>query len=232
MRKGVAFTLVGTGVALVLASGTLNGAILSDLLTPGSTITIGDKVFGDFYFSTTCPVPASSITADAIQYGPLHYALVFGAGFLAPPGDVCDIRLGYSVTITSPGYYFETVSLSVVPNPFGGTGAISVSEGLYKTGFGMDMVGFMNVSLTDMADPPPEATDDILIHEWVSPPGEWLEVNKLWAFKDVMLVGGDKGVGLSIITQDYLQAIPEPAEVGTITLLAAGLGAFLLRRRA
>lgn len=230
MRRTVVSAVVGTGIAMVVSFNSTQAAVtLGDLITgPITTLTVGDKIFGDFKFQTACPLSASQIAVSTVQYNQYHYALVFTGPLMASDGVSCDFMLGYSVSV-APGYEnypIQSISLSFVPTVLGSGGMIGIGESVYTGGFGIGGIAQASVGLTDLEDPPGEAVQmDVL---GVNPPA-----TKLWVLKDVYVAadpGAGNAVGATIITQDF-QEVPEPAQTATALLLATGLGAILLKRK-
>ena len=230
MRRTIVSAIVGTGIAMVVTIIPAQAALtLGDLITsPNNTITVGDKIFGDFKFQTACPLTASQIAVSTVQYNQWHYALVFTGPLMASDGMACDFMLGYSVSV-APGfsqYPIKSISLSFVPTVLGSGGLIGIGESVYTGGFGIGGIAQASVGLTDFEDPPGEPAQMDVLN--VTPPA-----TKLWVLKDVYVQanqGVGNAVGATIITQDF-QEVPEPAQTATAVLLLTGLGTMLLKRK-
>jgi len=189
---------------------------LGTLSTPGNFTTVpspvGNLTFSDFTYSTSpkgsLPV-VGDVSVKDFAAG-TENGLQFSGAFTAPAGTVVDYAITYTVTAPQ-GVLLTNATLSGVFNSFGGTGTVSVGETLINpaTGNAFASLSINNGSISDTIS--------------------FAGLNSIEVQKDIDLIGGSNGAGISIINQGYSSSvIPEPT---SMALLGIGLsGLFTLRR--
>jgi hypothetical protein len=148
-------------------------------------------------------------------FGPSD-GLTFSGAFFAPAGTTVDYEINY--TITAPkGFNFTDALLGVVFNvPVGSTGTVSIGESLFDASTGLPLGNALGLSVSS----PP----GIDLAATVFPP-----VHSINVVKDIILVGGSLGAGISVVQQGFSSStIPEPH---SLVLLAIGMGGFFTVRR-
>jgi len=140
--------------------------------------------------------------------------LTFSGAFFAPAGQVVDYKIQYVVTAPA-GFVINDAVSSAVWNLLGGTGTGSISE-----------------ILTPLNAPPgtPPVGLNIISPNVGGVPTTFPGFNSFLVQKDILLVGGTNGIGVSVVNQGFssVPAIPEPT---SMALLGIGLiGLFGSRR--
>ena len=139
MKKSLSF-MVGCATLLVVcgSQARAQSVTLSSLLSPGATITSGDKVFSGFSYlvnpvsSPDMPTAASIFVTPEIVAG--NYGLLFNALWHANPGNGTETAfLSYTVTVTAPNTFITDVHLDGDPIVNGGNGSASVTEQVSDT---------------------------------------------------------------------------------------------------
>ena len=206
------------GVAILAASA--HAVSLSALINSNGSIVFDDKKFsnfrlvafgsGDYYFD-----PAA-IEVNGYMFGP-DPGLEFTGLMFANTGAVLNVNIKFDVEVLDPlkrivdigltfnGSYIDGGQTQIVDSAF--VGIQNVGQGfVYATPVGTKL------------------TDHLLLQDPVN------GYEKIRVVKDISLLGGPKGTAkISYIGQSFSQVIiPEPA---TMTVLAAGLGSLLIRRR-
>jgi hypothetical protein len=204
-------------------------------LAPGQTISlatvidnslnvqIGDKRFGDFFFSylDTDGIAANDLTRSNVNLTALANNFGFGVSFQQPllaVGPVTkDIVFKYTATVTDPNFLISDIHLSITGSA-GNGGLGTVGEDTFVGGFGATNVGHLQASI-------PVSSSDVSTANIVPP------VMKLWVQKDVIVTGGNAANGfasITIIDQTFSQ-VPEPS---TALLVGLGLiGAVAVKRK-
>jgi hypothetical protein len=212
--------------ACVVAAPVTNAAILSDLLVPGATFTVGPLTFGDFTWSTSQGTDPSQVTINPYNSGTTYGICIQGplsVGFLFP--QIVDIGLTYTVTAAAPiiGGLHNEVNLGGF-----GASAVIISENV-KSGslgplVGYSTIGAANGAYTDLIDPPGELAPPQTLADVIN----WTPVSKVWVNKDILMAAGANSmVAATIIYQGF--SVPEPS---TYAMLAGlGLVGFALYRR-
>jgi len=119
-------------VVLGVFSTQARAVTLASLLTTGATITVGDKTFSDFTYSTTgSGMPAAiNVNVTGINNA-LGVGLEFQGNFTAFPAPTSsDALLGYNVTVNTPGVLITDWHLSSNPSfsNNSGTGSINITD--------------------------------------------------------------------------------------------------------
>ena len=199
---------------------------LGDLIDSGASITLGDKIFGEFHFAAA-DFNSHDATVTPSQSGSTYY-LTFQGPWVVANGAAADISLQYTVE-TSSGHPLITMIDQAYVLSASGTGMILIGETVRTGGFAGTTVAQSSLSYlppdSDLEDPAGEAIEgDNLI---IDPPQ-----SKLWVTKDVFFAADDNSiVGPTTIVQSFHQI--GVADGGT-TVMMLGLalsGVGLLRRR-
>jgi hypothetical protein len=188
---------------------------LANLVGTGGTLTIDDKTFSNFGYSSTAD--ASELDAEAVNLIVSAYSSG-GVDYLDWSGLILvnnshgssdllgDLKLTYTVT-ANPGS-INLIDQQYTPNAIPAFGQIIIGETVYN---GTAIVGNSTLTLnpTDLSDPAPEPGDNLTIN-----PSE----NQLSVVKDITIdaFAGDL-VGLSDVEQSFHQTttpVPEPASAG------------------
>jgi hypothetical protein len=176
------------------------------------------ETFNNFTFSASVIPPgtpaldASGVGVSAYHAG-LEAGLQFSGAFFAPAGTIVDYKIAYVVTAPA-GFKLTDAILGVTYNSFGGSGSVSVGESFFNAATG-DGIGSLNLS-----NPPGTP---------VSSSTTFPGLQSILVEKDILLVGGSNGAGISIIDQGFSSSgVPEPA---SWALLGIGMTGFLAFRR-
>jgi hypothetical protein len=212
---------------LFLAVAPSHAVLLSDLITSGGTLQVGDKIFGNFTWGGTGgPGSASGINITGIGtgIGTDLYGIQIAGGLSQVGIGTSDWQLGYSVTV-APGYNNEISDIHQYSN-FGGTPGsyVNVTEDVLDAPGGVVVASShlgqgVNYAYLDQTDPPAELNDSLVL---ATP------LHAVWVEKDILLqaFGPTDDVSMSILQQRFSQvpAIPEPTIMGFFSL---GLGALV-----
>jgi hypothetical protein len=193
---------------------------MDQLLPAGNFAVVGPEpdTFSNFSFSSSAipagtPVlPASQLNVSEFHSGPEN-GLEFSGAMFAPAGTIVDYKISYIVTAPVGQSIFDAF-LGVTYNvPVGSTGLVSIGESLFNAVTGAP-IGALTVSS------PPGTIGDMIT---------FAGVQSILVKKDIFLLGGSLGAGVSIIDQGYSSgAVPEPA---SMALLGIGLSGLLTFRR-
>ena len=235
VRLAAAFCAAVVVVALpgsVLAQSTVNTTL--DSFLPGGNnaggLTIGDKRYSNFTFSSTGDAPIDADTIDVALTGSdtqhqIRFSFVRDA-LEAPGGQTTDVVICYQVDVIG-NQLINGVGLAFDPSVVGGTAgaaAASVSETVQTTDESPLMPGSDSdiALLTVFHDGPGElgdnATDSLVINP----------TRSLLFCKDILVSSRPEGGRVAISTVDnFVTQVPEPASAA----LLVGAGGILLARR-
>lgn len=207
----------------------------------GGEIQVGDKLFSDFFVSTSSTVGnfVQVPTLDSINVSGTQsngeWGIVFNAIWEVRPGESVDTSLQFRVRTTDPDFWIvgNTLGIAGVQNTIT-AGSVSVSEQVYREkylGLGGNLLQepiavkeAYYISFTDKQTFDQQSFAEVVVvdDDVVLVP---VAVQEAWIVKDIGLDGGlnlpgnDTGVAsLSLVAQTFAQ-VPEPA---TIVLLATG----------
>lgn len=127
--------LIAFSMVLIGSADLARATFLSDLLTPGATLQVGDLLFSNFTYQQTGDMPA----ADAVNVSPFtaisgDNGLMFQAAFADMlGGSGSDALIGYNVSTITAGTSISGANLAGVPTVLGGTGVMSVTESFLPT---------------------------------------------------------------------------------------------------
>jgi hypothetical protein len=221
---GASFASLGNSQVIALNPGqSINFSQFTS--TNGSSVLVGDKLFGNFSFQygDTDTNLSNDLLPTAFTLTALSNNVGFGISFSGPmsvTGNVTDdVVFRFSITVTNSSQLISDVHLDYNGTVLG-SGFSSVTESVFTGGFGgnlIDQIDVFNVGGSNQLSaaanlPTPEQT--------------------VYVEKDVIFGGGAAGslnaASISIIDQTFSQ-IPEPT---TILLSVAGLATlFFVKRR-
>lgn len=203
--------------------------VLQTLIGQGS-VQVGDKLFDQFFYSSTGDMPdASGVNVIPIVDAYGNYGLRFQGGFVDLYGDgPSDALISYRVTVTEPGFLISDVHLSGNPSVFG--------KKCHSSRYGCQASGVLGVTETFLLDDP---FTELVIYDIDPGPSQLVDwallttpLQTLHVQKNILAFADKKKTvaTLSFIDQTFSQvtAIPEPS---TISLLIVGLAAAWQMRR-
>ena len=221
-RSLVALAISLAGLPCFAATIIGDPVLLSTLLVPGQSMTVGDKIFTEFGYSFTGEMPGPTlVNVIPIQDDFGNFGIRFQGGFmdLASSPGASDALITYMVE-AGPGFLISDAHLAGNPNVMGTVGAISVTETFLPLGqqgeYTLEIFDDENIDEAQLMD----AVDFL-------PP-----VKKLSVQKDILgiAVTGGQSVTLSMVDQSFSQVvIPEP--ITLVSLIAGAIAIGLLRPR-
>jgi len=205
---------------------------LAELISTGDSITIGDKTFGNFGFSSSDFSSSDAVVTPSVDGNGIYY-LSFSGPWVAI-SSTKSLNFEYSIATTSGQRLISAIDQSFVLSAAGTAGSISVTETASNGSPTGPTIGQSTLSFVaglppalDLEDPVAEAGDDLIIEGASS---------RLHILTSVLLEANRVGiVGASTITQSFHQVRPGIAvsESGaTVAMMGATLlGLGYLRRR-
>jgi hypothetical protein len=205
---------------------------LGTLISSSGSITIGDKVFSDFGFSSaTFNANSATVTASITPGG--AYELKFQGpwvSFLNPAGD--SLSLTYTVETTVPNARIASIGQAYVLSAAGTGGTISVEEKARQGSFAGSLAAQSTLSYVtgvpsalDLEDPigEPSQSDQLSVTPLLS---------KIYVTTDINMTSTRRGgVGATTLVQSFNQvSVPEAG--ATVAMLGVGvLGIAAVRRK-
>jgi hypothetical protein len=218
--------LVVAIAGLVLAAASSHATLLVDLLRPGATLQVGDKIFANFTWEG--PISASAITITGIGDGSALdlYGIEIGGPLGQYGAGSTDLRLGYSVTV-APGAGYLISDIHQFASLAGSPGSlVDISESVLDAAGGNQVAAShvgegINYSSFDPNDPPAELNDVLYLAN---------PLQQVWIKKDILFVayGPNDYAAATIIDQRFSQ-VPEPTTMIAGALLLLPFGASTLR---
>jgi hypothetical protein len=212
------------GIAMVGAIQTLQASIsLEDLATTGATITIGDKTFSGFSYSSSGLVSfdPAQIYVSASESGGIDYLTWSGniSFTSSQPYASADLLLNYVVASSGPP--IDMIDQAYTGSATGGA-FLTVDETVSTGYWGGTVVGSSHLNGMIPSNPPTYANDVLNI----VPPETLLYVTKDIGLATYSPPGGYDTI--SQVTQSFHQ-VPEPTTVISGALLLLPFGASALR---
>jgi PEP-CTERM motif-containing protein len=196
--------------------------------TNGSSVLVGDKLFGDFSFQYTGTDTrrCDALRASSFRLTALSNDVGFGVSFSGPMSALGnatkDVVFRFSITVTNSSQLISGINLDYNGTVLG-SGFSSVTESAFTGGFGgtpIDQISVFDVGGSNQM----EAAATLPTPE-----------QEIFVEKDVIFGGGAVGnqnaAFISVIDQTFAQVseVPEPS---TILLVVSGLATlFFVKRR-
>jgi len=190
---------------------------LATVIGNNLTLQIGDKQFGNFYFSYS----ASDMTVSNINVTALSNLIGFGLQFQQPLSAIGAqnkiLGIGYTATVTDPNNLISDIHLSIVGSA-GGAGTGTVNEAALIGGFNGTTVATTSAFVLANTNLLSNAAN-------IVPPQPELWINKI---VNVSGSGGPSDFATITVIQQTFSQIPEPS---TAFLVGLGmLGVVALKR--
>ena len=224
---------LGLGVAALGIAGKTHAISynLGSLISSGNSISIGDKIFDDFNFTSSQFDPASATVIPSVDAAGVYYLTLTGP-FVTWGGSSAGFEFGYSVATSSGQNLITSIDQSFVLSAGGTGGTIDIQENAH-TGSPVGSVvansalsfASGNPPTIDLEDPSAESGDDLLVD---------LGSNKLFIVTEVAFASLRGGiVGPSVISQSFHQSPQMVDETGATALLlgSALFGVGYFRRK-
>lgn len=223
--------LIGAGIAMCVL-GTASPYNLGSLISSNGSISIGDKLFADFGFSSTQFDPNDGTVSVALEPNGTYRVTVQGpwVSVLNPSGS--SLVLQYTVEATQPNSRISEIGQAYVLSAAGTGGTISVDEKVRQGSFAGSVAA---QSLLSYASGTPSTLD---LEDPVAEPvqGDQLFVtpllSKVYVTTTIQMNSEPRGmVGATTFVQTFRQvSVPEGG--ATLGLFGAGLiGVGAIRRR-
>lgn len=207
---------------------------LAELIRTGDSITIGDKTFGNFGFSSSDFSPADAVVTPSVDGEGVYYLSLSGPWVAIASTKVLNFE--YSIATTSGQRLISAIDQSFVLSAAGTAGKITVTETASNGSPTGPTIGLSTLSFVaglppalDLEDPAAETGDDLIIEGASS---------RLHVLTSVLLEANRFGiVAASTITQSFHQVRPgiavgeSGATVAMMGITLLGLG-YLRRRNA
>jgi len=210
--------IAAVGVAILAAQA--HAVSLSALINSNGSIIVDDKKFSNFQLVTFGSgdyiFDPAGIDVSDYMFGP-DPGIQFTGLLFANTGSWLNVNIKFDVEVLDPLKRIVDIGLTFNGAIIDGGQAQIVESALV----GIQNVGQGFVYATPVGT---KLTDHLVLQDPVN------GYEKIRVIKDITLLGGPQGTAkISYIGQSFSQVIiPEPA---TMTVLAAGLGSLLLRRR-
>jgi hypothetical protein len=192
---------------------------LDVLTTAGNTTSVTNtnevETFSQFAYSTSpvgSPPTAANITVSA--FGPIgnEAGLSFSGAFFAAAGTTVDYKIQYVITAPAGFVINDALSSATWNIIAGSTGVGTIGETLTPVSGGLP------IALPSITSPNPGGVV-----------AQFVGANSFLVQKDILLVGGSAGIGVSIINQGF-SSVPEPTSTALLGIGLAGLFAMRFRR--
>jgi PEP-CTERM motif len=196
-----------------------------DKLLPASSFTTvagsnETDIYSQFSFSAsvipsgTPALDPSQVSVGGFGVGKPESGIEFSGAMFAPADTIVDYKISFVVTAPA-GSLLTGDFLGVTYNlPTNSTGSITVGESLFNDAT-QAPIGSLSLS-----DPPGSPVGDTI---------NFAGVHSILVEKDILLVGGSGGAGISILDQGFSSSsVPEPT---SLALLGIGMSAFVAFRR-
>lgn len=216
---------LGLGVAVLALAGKTHAISynLGSLISSGNSISIGDKIFDDFNFTSSQYDPASATVVPSVDAAGVYYLTLTGP-FVTWNGGTGAFEFGYSVATTSGQNLISSIDQSFVLSAGGTGGTIDIQENAHTGSAAGPIVANSNLSFAsgnpptiDLEDPSAESGDDLLVD---------LGSNKLFIVTEVAFASLRGGIiGPSVVSQSFHQT-PQLVNEGGMTALLLGSALF------
>jgi hypothetical protein len=226
MRKFICSLAVAGCLAVVGDVALASSISLDALILDHGSVSSGDKLFSDFFYSNSDGLlPSSGIMVDYSISSGGNYGIEFTGTGVAPAFSIsganvtANAALGYTVTVTDPAALITDGHLTITGGVTGAQSYAFISETLDPlTGAGKSMTAYYNVGgdqTSDSVDLDAPGTTEV-------------GVTKNLSLQD----GGDPSDSSTVATigQFFSQSVPEPGVIA-MCVGAGFTGLLALRRR-